>query len=296
MSDDHEEHRNSFSDPTGESERAAEMRQELLDAFKHLLKPLVRMLLANGIAFGEFAEVAKSTYVEVAGRDFAIPGRKQSAARVAILTGLTRKEVKRHLDLASGKVEEALPTANLNRATRVLQGWYQDEDFVGPFGLPLEIPLEGSGPTFCELVRRYSGDMPARAILEELKRVEAVEELPDGLLKAKNRSYIVSVLDPESARYFGNAIHNLASTIAHNLDPERSNPALFERALLRDEFVRPLLPSFRAMLEREGQQFLERLEDWVEREEKTVLTDDDEDLPKSRLGVGVYLFQDDNDV
>lgn len=270
-----------------------EMRKELLEAFKHLLKPLVRMLLANGVAYGELAEVAKNAFVEIASNNFAIPGRKQSASRVAILTGLTRKEVKRHLDLLSGKAEETVPTASLNRATRVLQGWFQDADFVGPYGIPLELPPEGEGASFAELVRRYSGDMPARAIFEELKRVGAVEELPDGQLKAVNRSYIVSVLDPDSARYFGGAIHDLASTIAHNLDPERTSPTRFERAMLREEFPASLLPKFRMLLEQEGQQFLERLEDWVDNEQSK-LTHSDESAD-SRVGVGIYLFEDDDE-
>jgi hypothetical protein len=279
-----------------EARRAEALRKELLEAFKHLMTPLVRMLLANGVAYGEFAEVVKSVYVEVAGsRDFALPDRKNSASRVAILTGLTRKEVKRLLDAAAGKGIDSTPSVSLNRATRVLQGWYQDPEFVGPYGIPLELPLEGDDPTFATLVRRYSGDMPARAILEELKRVGSVEELPDGLLRAASRQYITSELDPDSARYFGGAIHDLASTIAHNLDPERSDPTLFERAMLREELASALLPQFRAFLEREGMLFLERLEDWVDREENELgeSQGDDEPNETSRVGVGVYLFQDD---
>lgn len=252
------------------------------------------MLISNGVAYGEFAEVAKSVYVEVAYNDFSQEGRKRSGSRVAILTGLTRKEVKRHLDAAKGKAVDVIPTTSLNRATRVLQGWFGDTDYVGPYGIPLDLPLEGEGPCFAELVRRYSGDMPARAMLEELKGVNAVVELPDGLYRAVSRSFKMTTLAPDSARYFGGAIHDLASTISHNLDPRRTDESRFERAMLREEFPIVLTNDFRDFLEIEGQRFLEKLEDWADREELNPREDEGEAKPQNiRLGVGVYLFQDD---
>ena len=49
-----------------------------------LLKPLVRLVLKRGVAFGQFAELAKQVYVEVAKTDFAVPGRKMTVSRVAV--------------------------------------------------------------------------------------------------------------------------------------------------------------------------------------------------------------------
>lgn len=276
-----------------------ELRIRLLAAFRHLLRPLVRMLISNGVAYGELAEVAKSVYVEVASNDFSQPGRRRSGSRVAILTGLTRKEVKKHLDALKGKSPDCVPTTSLNRATRVLQGWFGDPDYVGPYGIPLDLPLESPpdarSPSFADLVRRYSGDMPARAMLEELKGVKAVIELPDGLYRAVSRSFKMTTLDPDSARYFGGAIHDLASTISHNLDPSRESQPRFERAMMREEFPVQLSEGFREYLEREGQLFLEKLEDWVDREDQKAEDQDSEHHANDsiRLGVGVYLFQDD---
>jgi hypothetical protein len=48
-----------------------------------LLRPLVRLVLKRGVAFGQFAELTKQAYVEVARRDFGVPGRKLSVSRVA---------------------------------------------------------------------------------------------------------------------------------------------------------------------------------------------------------------------
>ena len=64
-------------------------------AIQQLLRPLVRLLLRHSVSFAAFGEIARRVYVDVALKDFAIPGRKPSASRVAVLTGLTRKEVQR---------------------------------------------------------------------------------------------------------------------------------------------------------------------------------------------------------
>jgi len=64
-------------------------------AVGRLIRPLVRILLRNGIPFGAFADIVKRVYVEVATEEFGLPGRKQSKSRVSILTGLSRKEVLR---------------------------------------------------------------------------------------------------------------------------------------------------------------------------------------------------------
>ena len=152
------------------------LRIGLLSAFRKLLQPLVRILLRRGISFAELSEVLKSVFVEVADRDFDIPGRRMSQSRVAILTGLSRKEVaKQKAILDSGNALSFV--SNLNRVLRVLSGWHADPEFTGPYGLPLELPFESAtSASFVDLVRKYSGDMSPRAMLDELLRVGPVED------------------------------------------------------------------------------------------------------------------------
>src|SRR5512139_3152579 len=134
-----------------------------------LLRPLVRLLLRNGISYRTFSDIAKRVYVTVAAEEFGIPGRKQSKSRISILTGLSRKEVLRVSRLPSpddlGAVER------YNRAARVVGGWVRDPRFNPGSGQPMDLPFDGEGTCFGELVRIYSGDAPSRAVLDELLRV-----------------------------------------------------------------------------------------------------------------------------
>ena len=90
------------------------LKQQVLDAFQLLMRPMVRILLRYGIGYREFVEVAKTTYVGVASSDFGIRGRPTNISRVAVMTGLTRKEVKRIRDkIISGERSVAVKTTPL---------------------------------------------------------------------------------------------------------------------------------------------------------------------------------------
>ncbi len=262
--------------------------ESLLSAFRQLMRPLVRILLRHGISYGEYADTAKTVFVEVARKDFLIPGKKQTQSRVAIITGLTRKDVGRINDLLNNN--ETPSTANLNRVGRVLAGWHQDPIFTGPYGLPLELDFDQGDENFTDLVRKYSGDMPARAMLEELKRVNAVKILPGEKIRALTRSYIPTQVDTAHIQFMGVAIRDLAETLDLNLNSEIEG-GNFERRVWTPTGISPRdVPQFDLLVREKGQEFLESLDNWLTSKET-----ESEDIPESakvKVGVGVYLFSD----
>jgi len=78
-----------------------DIQRQILGAFLVVLKPIARILLRFGIGFREFSEIAKTAFVDVASTDFGIRGRPTNISRVAVMTGLTRKEVRRLRDKIS---------------------------------------------------------------------------------------------------------------------------------------------------------------------------------------------------
>lgn len=270
----------------------ADLKLSVLAAYKRLLRPLVRILIRNGVSYGEFGEVAKDVYVEVAAEDFQLPDRNMTQGRIAILTGLTRKEVNR-LITQKGQQERDYAT-NLNRVARILSGWHTDPEFTGPYGLPLDVPYdEAGGRSFAELVRRYTGDMPVRAMLDELLRIGVVKETEAGRLKVLTRTYLPKADAPESLDRLGNAVRNFVETMDFNrseTDPERK---LFERTVLADAGVRSAdLPRFQAYVRERGQFLLEELDDWLS---KLDPPDGDTLHTRIRTGVGIYHFIQKND-
>ena len=113
------------------------VKKGLLGAYAKIFRPLVRILLKHGVTYAELSDVVKSVFVSTAAQEFRVPGKKMSKSRIAIVTGLTRKEVQRIAEReASNQGEEK---TNLSRIGRVLSGWHTDPEFIGPYGMPLEL-------------------------------------------------------------------------------------------------------------------------------------------------------------
>ncbi len=266
------------------------VRIGLLSAYRVLMQPLVRILVRHGVSYNEFNEVLKNVFVEVAERDFGIPGRKPSQSRIAIITGLTRKEVAKQKAILDGDV---LPqdSSNLNRVTRVLLGWHTDSEYTGPYGLPLELsfdPSEGVGIT--SLVRKYSGDMAPRAMLDELLRVGAVEKVSAGAFKVLTRAYVPESLHPDALERLGEVIKNFVSTVEFNTEKSAPGAGRFERVVFADNGLRiELLPSFDRLLRTKGQQLLVELDNWLSAQESHESAENSE-ITTIKTGVGIYHF------
>ena len=136
-----------------------------------ILDSLAALLVDTGFGYTRLAKLAKVSFVKAA-RSIDQAGSKVSNARIAALTGLTRTEVSQLLrQRIEAPVDDAEPE---NRALRVARGWSIDSQFVRKKGVPRRLPFRGNGPSFSSLVKRYSGDIPARAMLSEMKRLRMV--------------------------------------------------------------------------------------------------------------------------
>jgi len=265
------------------------VRLGLLSAYRKLLQPLVRILIRNGVSFSELAEILKNVFVEVAERDFTLPERRTSQSRIAILTGLTRKEVaKQKAILDTGGAFNLV--SNLNRVSRVLLGWHTDPEFTGPYGMPLELAFESdSGASFVGLVRKHSGDMAPRAMLDELLNVGAVERLQSGAFKVLLRAYMPESFHPEALQRFGEVVRDFVNTYEFNIG-KRPGLGRFERIVIADDGLREdLMPAFDALVRAKGQNLLVELDNWLSAQELTV-TAKNRSAKRIRTGVGIYHF------
>ena len=250
-----------------------------------LLQPIARLLLKSGVTWKEFAELSRQTFVEVATREFGLRGRPTNVSRVALLTGLARREVRRQQQAA----EPQAGTGYMSKASRVLSGWYQDPEFVDDQGNPRVLALDGEGASFAELVRRYGGgDIPVGALLKELQLARAIERRADDTVRALTRVYLPRRMDEGQIRLWGSVLQDVGSTLEHNLTRDVKTAPRFERRALSVLVDRRALPGFKQFLEQEGQAFLERLDDWLTAHQVS----EDAKEEAIRLGAGVYHIED----
>jgi hypothetical protein len=258
-----------------------------LKACRAMLRPIVRILLRNGVIWKEFAELAKSVYVDVAGKDYGISGRPTNASRVSILTGLTRREVKKQRDLLAAGAPAPDRMSNI---TRLLSGWYQDPDYLGEDGEPVALEKSGPDRSFESLHRLYGGDIPAVAMLKELIKVGVVEETVDGRLRPLSRYYMPDPQNPEAMVRAGSVMKDIGTTVAWNLAREETGESRFEGRATESTIPERHAGAFAEYLETEGQSFLERIDAWLSRHQ----AEDDEKTEGGRIGVGVYMIRDDD--
>jgi len=268
----------------------SQIQKAVLSACREFMRPVVRLLLRNGIGYSEFSQICKLAFVEVASDDHGIRGRKTNMSRVAVMTGLSRKEVKKLRDL-----EEADALATMSRKRRpelILSMWQSDPEYCDSKNMPKQISFEGSGPTFRDLVARVGGDIPARAMLNELLRAGSIVEEGEKL-RLVSQSYIPEPNDPEAVLVAGDAIRDIVSTIHHNLAISDPELRYFERRVYSDRLPLRQRSRFRKFAHERGELLVRDLNSWLtEREVSTVETYDESsgDDHAHRIGVGVYFF------
>jgi hypothetical protein len=263
----------------------------LTSAVLRILRPLVRILLRNGVSFGTFADLAKAVFVDVADKEFGIPGRKQTISRVSVLTGLTRKDVVRLQEL--GSPEDAVAERRYNRAARVVAGWVRDQRF-SVAGTPAELPIEhhDGGASFSDLVRAYSGDVPPRAILDELVRVGAAERLEDGHhVRLLARAFVPQTGEEDKLHILGTDVALLVATIDHNLRHGQEAPR-FQRKVAYDNLPIEIIPKFQALSRDKAQQLIEEMDGWLSQHDRDInpaVTGSG----RKHAGIGIYFFEED---
>ena len=195
------------------------IKQRVLGAFLLVMRPIVRILLRYGIGFREFAEVTKTAFVDVASSDFGLRGRPTNISRVAVMTGLTRKEVSRLRE----KIEKGDSSVSVKSTplADVLHEWYARAEFIDSSGSPLSLPFSGSENSFSSLVKKVGGDIPAGAMRTEMKRVGAIREDESGLLSVIKRTIRLESDDETLVTVLVHGAYALLTNIAHNTNPAR---------------------------------------------------------------------------
>lgn len=266
------------------TEMGEQVQEHLRLALRRLLKPLVRLLISQGMSHAELSEAAKDAYVEMAIR-YEGGGNKVNQSRIAILTGLTRKEVKNVIDRA---IESDNSPPKPSRPSRVLTGWFNDPDYTGPYGIPIELPYDSQDaetPCFVQLVKTYSGDMAPRQMLHELGRSGCVIEVADGRYKAIKREHTYKQLSPELINRLGELGYRVFSTAATNIDNETLGRGYFDRNVFADEGCPDdVIEKFDKVIRVRGQQLLEDLDIWLASNNRRTHSDE------VRKNTGLYMF------
>jgi hypothetical protein len=259
-------------------------------SLRRVLRPIVRQSISFGVSYGAITRLLKRLYVEVADEDFALPFKRQTDSRVALLTGISRKEI---AGLRARRGEAAVPAdIEDSVATYAIGRWMAGPRFTASSGEPCRLLYESddpSTPTFSELIRSLAIDIPVRAVLDELIRLGSVTLHANGEVELVREANIPSSDIEALLGVLGTDPAELYTTIAHNID-DRANPWL-QRKIAYENIGSDALEALRAASRKESEAFVRRINRLLSSHDR----DRRPDAPggrRSRVSIGIYYFED----
>lgn len=257
----------------------------LMAALRRLLRPLVRLLLTRQVTYPIFKELLKEVYVDLANRDFALPDRPQTATRIALLTGIHRKDVKR---LRNAVGEEECTDLGSPLGAQLVARWLGEPEYLSSSGEPRPLPRRSTNgeASFESLVASVSKDIRARAVLDEWLRLGAASLDEDGSVALQVQAFVPERGFDEKAFFFGRNVGDHVAAGAHNLRGEGA--PLLERAVYYDGLGAEDVDELAALAEKLGSDAIRRIN---RRARELRGTDAAADPVGERMSFGVYFFR-----
>jgi hypothetical protein len=209
----------------------------MMQIFDALFAPVARLLVARGVLFPDLAERMKAHYVQAA---LARDGGRATDSKVAVLTGLQRRDVAR---LRGENVKDRRP----NHLARLVALW-QTEPAWTDGGRPRDLPRLGPAPSFEALAQAVRRDVHARSMLDALLAAGTVALLDEGqTVHLAQPSYQPLAGSEDQLAYLARNLGDHAAAAAENV--QGATPPHFERAVhyggLTPDQVQALAEMFR---------------------------------------------------
>src|SRR3974390_267666 len=120
------------------------VKENLLAAFRYLLKPLVRLAVKNAVAFPEFGEVLKQAYVDVARKQLEGSGKEPTVEGISLIANINTTEVRGLLGSSAGN-KFGVAAQESNPLPTALAAWHTDVNYTGPYGVLRDLEFARSG-------------------------------------------------------------------------------------------------------------------------------------------------------
>jgi hypothetical protein len=260
-------------------------RARLVHTLRKVLRPLVQILFRAGVRFDEFVDLLRGIYAEITIRDALEAGHTISTGRISILSGVARRDVERLIASDEWlRVPKPTDTAAL---AAILHRWHTDSAFLGPYGVPLELPMSGQGSrNFNDLVTGSPIPIDAAHAFEQLLAARMIARSGDTHVKVLSRTYVMpEPLSSAMLEHFGSAMTNLASTLNFNMTPEQKAKRLEKTVFPDDGLPEELMPEFEAFVRERAKELISDVDDWLAAAARRPIKN-----PSQRTNTGVHIF------
>ena len=267
------------------------LKEQFATAIRRMLRPVVRQLIAYGVTYPAFNRIVRQLYIEVADQHFALPFKRQTDSRVALVTGINRKEVSQlRRRRKTGKVDSVEVEDTV--MTHVIGRWMAGPPYADAAGHPHRLPYElesARAASFARLVRQVGPDVPVRSVLDELLHIGVVELLPDGDVCLREEAHVPAADAEGKLTLLGSDPAEVFSTIVHNI--EHPDAPRLQRKVVYDNIGADAVPELSTAARELGEEFIRRANALLASYDR----DRNPDAPggkRTRVLLGTYYFEE----
>jgi hypothetical protein len=258
------------------------------NAMKRVLRPFVKLMLANDLGYTFAIDLLKTLFVEVADNDFMIDGKRQTDSRVSLISGVHRKDVKR-LRGNIPDVDEVIPE-NISLGSQLMAIWNTNAAYLNQDGMPKPLPRlssEAQGESFEGLVRSITTDIHPRAVLDELIRLGLVSVDTDNYVHLVTDAFIPQEGMEEKAFFFGHNLHDHAEAAVANIQGQQ--PGYLERCVHYDQLTQASVDQINELAKKQGMKSLQEIFKIADTCAETDKSNQDANM---RITYGVYFYHE----
>ncbi|MBG6072479.1 MULTISPECIES: DUF6502 family protein [unclassified Polaromonas] len=258
----------------------------LVLALRRVLRPMVKLLLAQGITYPYLAELLKALFVDIADKDFRLDAKPPTDSRVSLISGVHRKEVNRlRQEMASDA--EIVPSV-VSLGAQLVAVWLGSAHYIDEYNRPKPLARfvsDGGALSFEALVAGVNSDIRPRVVLDEWLRLGVVRFDEEQRVCLNVAAFVPVEGFDEKAFYFGHNLHDHVAAAAHNL--MGVGKPFLERTVHCDELSANSIAALAAQSEQVGMQALLAINKSAMALEAADASDT---APRQRMTFGIYFY------
>ncbi|MCB0320930.1 MAG: hypothetical protein KDD60_08385, partial [Bdellovibrionales bacterium] len=211
-------------------------------------------------------------------------GEKVSGSRIAVMTGVHRKDVARF--------QRAVPKEKpKNIIAKIMVQWQHSPQFTTKNGRPRVLEAVGRESEFAKLVESVNGgNISSYSILNEMERMGIVQRTGKRI-KLQWRDYVPPMAEEEALALLATDTGNLFQAVEENVYERQETPHLHLTTVF-DRISEAALPQIRSWLVEEGSMFQKKVRSYLSSFDADLNPEIEAGTAYGRVSVGSFSFSE----
>ncbi|MCB0346229.1 MAG: hypothetical protein KDD66_14015 [Bdellovibrionales bacterium] len=240
-------------------------RNRKRDFLKLLLAPAAHFCIRKMFSYADYIEAFKEVLIDVAAKEIARNNNKVTVSRLAVMTGVNRKEVTRIYK--SRQPIDDRPSVIM----RVIGQWESDNLFLTKTWKAKPLTISGENSEFQQLVELVTKNVGHKAVLFELQRAGMVEVIEGKAFLVQPREQIRE--NPDRAyEMLAQDVNNIVQAVQENIYEEQETRNHHNRTVYDNVYVEDV-PKIRAWLFKEGRAFHSKVRNFIAKYDRDINPD-----------------------